>query len=114
MDDPVQAYLDAIPPEHRRMFDRMHHLVTEQFPDAGLVLSYQMPTFTVGAHRLHVGVWKHGLSLYGWGRGQDGGFAERHPELRTGKGTLQLRPAAFAALTDDELRELVRSVLGER
>jgi hypothetical protein len=31
-----------------------------------VVLSYQMPSYKVGARRLYLGIWKHGLSLYGW------------------------------------------------
>ena len=43
------------------------------------------------------------LSIYGWGQGGDGGFVERHPELRKSKGTIQLSEASAAALADDEL-----------
>ena len=35
-------------------------------PEADVALSYAMPTYQVGTNRLHVGVWKHGVSLYGW------------------------------------------------
>jgi len=56
-------------------------------------------------------VWKHGVSLYGWGHDRDGGFSARHPELTTSKGTIQLRPAAAARIPDGELRELVRAAL---
>src|ERR671917_2831735 len=87
VDDDVQAYVDAIPPEHRPLFDRVHGLVLAVRPDAEVRLSYGMPTYVAGRSRLHVGVWRHGVSLYGWSEGADGGFAERHPELLYGKGT---------------------------
>ncbi len=51
------------------------------------------------------------MSLYGWQAGRDAGFSERHPELDSGKGTLRLTHAAAAAISDDELRELVRTTL---
>ncbi len=54
--------------------------------------------------------WKHGLSVYGWAYGRDGGFAERHPELDNGKGTLKL--PLGRELDDEELRALVAGALG--
>ena len=112
MDDAVRGYIDAIALEYRPLFDRIHRLVLEANPEAALVLSYQMPTFTVGRHRLYVGVWKHGLSFYGWKQGCDAGFTGRHPELVSSKGTIQLRPDDAARIPDDELRDLARACLG--
>jgi uncharacterized protein YdhG (YjbR/CyaY superfamily) len=111
MDDAVRDYIDAMAPEHRALFDRLHRLILEAHPDAAVLLSYQIPTYKVDRRRLYVGVWKHGLSIYGWEQGRDAGFTARHPELRTGKGTIRLRPADAAGIPDDELRGLVRAVL---
>jgi uncharacterized protein YdhG (YjbR/CyaY superfamily) len=111
MDDAVRDYIDAIAPEHRPLFDRLHRLILEVHPDAAVVLSYQIPTYKVGRRRLFVGVWRHGVSVYGWQEGRDGGFAARHPELRTSTGTIRLRPDDAAAIGDDELRDLVRAAL---
>jgi len=98
MDHAVRAYIDAIPSEHRPLFDRLHRLVLEAHPEAAVVLSYQMPTYKVGRNRLFLGVWKHGVSVYGWQQGRDAGFTDRHPELRTSKGTIRLRPETAAAI----------------
>jgi uncharacterized protein YdhG (YjbR/CyaY superfamily) len=112
MDDAVRAYVDAIAPEHRPLFDRLHRLILEVHPDAAVALSYQMPTYRVGSRRLYVGTWRHGVSVYGWKRGGDGGFTDRHPELRTSTGTIRLRPADADRISEDELRDLVRAALG--
>jgi uncharacterized protein YdhG (YjbR/CyaY superfamily) len=111
MDDAVRAYVEAIAPEHRALFDRLHRLVLEAHPDAAVVLSYQMPTYKVGRQRLFLGVWKHGVSVYGWQEGRDAGFSDRHPELVTGKGTIRLRPTDAARIGDDEFRDLARAAL---
>ncbi len=110
MEPAAQAYVDDIAAPTRPLFDRLHRLVLDLHPDADVVLSYRMPTFVVGARRLHVGAWRHGLSLYGWESGRDAGFAARHPELDSGKGTLKLTHRAAAELGDDELRDLLRAV----
>jgi uncharacterized protein YdhG (YjbR/CyaY superfamily) len=111
MDEAVQAYIDGIAAEHRPLFDRLHRLILAVHPDADVVLSYTIPTYKVGKRRLHVGVWKHGLSIYGWQRGREDAFTSRHPALKTSKGTLQLRSEDAAAIPDDELSDLVRAAL---
>jgi uncharacterized protein YdhG (YjbR/CyaY superfamily) len=111
MDDAVRSYIDAIAPEHRPLFDRLHGLILEVHPDVTVVLSYQMPTYKVGRNRLFLGVWKHGVSVYGWRQGQDAGFTDRHPGLRSSKGTIKLRPEDATTISDDELRALFRSAL---
>ena len=111
-DADVQAYVDAVPPERRPLFDRVDALIGEAFPDVRTTISYAMPTYVVGRHRLYVGVWRHGLSFYGWNSGRDGGLSERHPELVSGSGTLRLTFRVAGRITDDELRAFVRATLG--
>jgi uncharacterized protein YdhG (YjbR/CyaY superfamily) len=113
MDDAVRGYVDAIPEDHRPLFDRVSRSIAEAAPQAEVVLSYGMPTYRIGRRRLHVGVWQHGVSLYGWQEGNDGGFVERHPDLRSGAGTIRLRPEDADAIDDEELRSFASAVLGE-
>ncbi len=111
MGEGVQGYIDGIAEEHRPLFDRLHRLIMAAHPEATVVLSYKMPTYTVGNRRLHVGVWKHGLSVYGWPQGSEDAFIARHPGLRTSKGTLHLRPEDATAIPDHELTALVQAAL---
>ena len=111
MDEAVRSYIDGIDPAHRPLFDRVHRLIMAAHPDATVVLSYRIPTYKVGRRCLYVGAWQHGISIYGWGQGHDGGFTARHPELRTSKGTIKLRPQDAAAIADDELLGLVSAAL---
>lgn len=112
MDDAVRAYIEAIAPEHRPLFDRIHRLILEVQPDAAVVLSYEMPTYKVGRRRLFVGTWKHGVSMYGWQEKGDAGFTDRHPELKSGRGTIRLSSDAAAGIPDQEFRDLASAVLG--
>lgn len=111
VDEQVQGYIDAIAPGHRALFDRIHRLTLQAYPDAAVVLSYHIPTYKLGRRRLYVGAWKHGISLYGWDQDRDGGFLTRHPELKSGRGTIRLRPEDAGAISDDEFRDLVRAAL---
>jgi uncharacterized protein YdhG (YjbR/CyaY superfamily) len=111
VDEAVQAYIEAIPPGHRPLFDRLHRLVLDAYPDATVVLSYRMPTYRVGRRRLFLAAWAHGVSLYGWSGDAAAGFLDRHPELKTSKGTIRLRPDDAARISDAELLELVHAAL---
>ena len=77
-----------------------------------MVMLYKMPAYKVGGRRLFIGAWKHGVSMYGWSKDGDAGFTARHPELKTGAGTIQLRPEDAAGIPDEEFRDLIRAVLG--
>lgn len=110
-DDGVREYIDAISGEHRPSFDRLQRLILAARPDAAVSLSYWIPTYTVGERRLYVRVWKHGQSVYGLQADRDDGFGARHPELRTSKGTFQLRPDELAAIADEEWIDVVRAAL---
>jgi uncharacterized protein YdhG (YjbR/CyaY superfamily) len=110
-DDAVRGYVEGIDAEHRPLFDRVHRLVLATAPDAAVSISYGIPTYRVGRRRLYVGAWAHGISLYGWRAGGDGGFVGRHPELVAGKGTIRLTPADIERVGDAELAGLVRATL---
>jgi hypothetical protein len=56
-------------------------------------------------------VWAHGVSLYGWPQGRDGGFADRHRNLLSGKATLRIRPQDATAISDEEFSGLIRAAL---
>jgi uncharacterized protein YdhG (YjbR/CyaY superfamily) len=111
MDPDVAAYIAAIPPGHRPLFDRVQRLILEVCPDAEVALAYKMPTYKVGKRRLHLATWKHGVSIYGWKAHGDGGLTRRHPELQSSTGTIQLRADRTSIVSDDEIRALVRSAL---
>ena len=114
VDEQVRAYIDGIDEEHRPLFDRVHRLILEARPEAEIGFSYKMPTYKAGGHRMLLAVWKHGVSIYGVGEDRDAGFLARRPELKTSRGTIQLRPADAARISDDELRDMARAALGDR
>ena len=111
MDPDVAAYIGAIAPEQRPLFDRLHGIVLAEHPHADVALSYGMPAYRVGRRRLILGVWKHGVSVYGWRADRDGGFVARHPRLSSGKGTIRIRPREAEGISDEELRALLGGAL---
>jgi hypothetical protein len=111
VDEGVAAYIAALTPAQRPLFDRLHTIVLHEHPDAEVALSYGMPGYRVGRRRLNLGAWKHGVSVYGWRGDNDGGFTERHPELWNRKGTIRIRPQDAEGITDEDLRGLLGGAL---
>ena len=111
MDSDVLQYVDQIAGEHRALFDRVNGLILAAYPDVVVKLSYTMPSYWRGRRKLYVGVWNHGLSVYGWPQGTEADFVARHPGLKTSKGTIQIRPRDAAGISDDDLLELVHAAL---
>lgn len=112
VDEDVRDYIDAIPAGHRPLFDRLHGLILRVRPDVTVVMSYKMPTYKAGGRRVLLAAWRHGISVYGWRKDDDGGFVGRHPAVKTSTGTIRLRPEDAAAISDEEFLGLFRGALG--
>ena len=111
MDEGVAEYIEALSPQQRPLFDRLHAIVLDEHPEAEVALAYGMPAYRVGKRRLNIGVWKHGVSVYGWRGDNDGGFVARHPTLSSEKGTIRIRPRDAEGISDEELRALLGGAL---
>lgn len=109
----VQTYVEAMPTEYRPLLHRLERLIEETHPHLSPQISYNMLCWRTGHHRLYVGSWKHGLSIYGWSQGRETPVTDRHPGLKTSKGTIRLTQAKAAELTDDDLRTLILAALTE-
>ena len=114
MDPAVATYIENISPEFRPLFDRLHGLILKAHPDAAMKISYGIPTYKVGKRRMYLGAFKDHISIFGWQDDHDDGFVERHPELRTGRGTIQLTNAAAKKITNKEFTALIKAALAEK
>ena len=112
MDAAAREYIDGIDPANRPLFDRIDGLILGQFPDAEVGFAYKMPVYRVGGRSLNVGVWTHGVSLYGAHDEDAPTLLARHPELSSGRGTLRIPRKVADDVTDPELIEVIRAVLG--
>ena len=112
MDDAVREYIDAIAPEHRPLFDRLHRLILEVQPDVAVVLSYQIPTHLQGwpptPVRRRVEARSVDLRLGARPRRR---LHRPPPRGQDEQGDIQLRPEDAAAIPDEEFRNLIHAVL---
>lgn len=108
-DPRVDAYLAALPPEHRILLEDLRQRVAALAPEAVETISYGMPTFKVGDRfLLSYAGWKDHCSLYGL----DAARAGASHGYKGTKGTLHFSPAQ--PLADDLLHDLVERRLAAR
>lgn len=91
MNEGVQRYVDAIPEGSRPLFDKLHALIMALYPEAEVVISYQIPTYKAKAGWVALGRWKDGVSLYTNGPQHIAEFKARYPAMKTGKGSINFK-----------------------
>ena len=109
MDEAVQRYVEAIPAEQRPLFDRLQSLILELYPDAEVVISYQVPTYKAKGGRVSLGLWKSGVSLYTTDPRHIEDFKTRHPAVKTGKASLNF--TLTDELPDQDVRDVVKRAM---
>jgi len=109
MRDEVNRFFDQAPADRRPMLDQLHNLIIEMYPEADLVLSYQVPTYRVGKGWVALGYWKGGVSMYTNNPRYIEDVKEKHPELNTGKASVQFKLGEELPL--DDIRQVVRRAI---
>jgi uncharacterized protein YdhG (YjbR/CyaY superfamily) len=82
----VDEYIAAQPPEARARLNELRAAVRAAVPQAAEVISYGMPTYTLGERRVHFGAAKRHCALYGSATDL---FPDELKQLKTLKGTVQ-------------------------
>ena len=106
MDPAVQRYVDAIPERQRALFDRLQALILGLYPNAETSISYGIPTYKVGRRRVYLGLWKGGVSLHAVPVEE---FKQRHPSIKTGKGSLNFKVAD--EVPEADVRDIIKQAI---
>jgi uncharacterized protein YdhG (YjbR/CyaY superfamily) len=111
-DPAVDAYLAALPDQHRTTLQHVRQLIREEAPDAVECISYEMPTFKFnGRVLMHYAGFTNHCSIFGMTRSAFDKFKEELKEYKTSTGTIQF--TAEKPLPDRMLREIVRLKMSE-
>jgi uncharacterized protein YdhG (YjbR/CyaY superfamily) len=103
----VQAYIDALDPDHRRLFDHLHRLILDEQPEANVVISYQIPLYKVGSRHVGLNAGRpDGVTLTTTSPDHIDAFRTRHPRFKTSKASIQFR--LDDELPDDDIRDVIR------
>ncbi len=103
----VQAYVDALDPPHRRLFDHLQRLILDELPDAEVVIAYQIPMYKVGRRRVGLNAGRaDGITLTTTSPDHIEAFKRRHPTFKTNKASIQF--GLDDEIPDDDVRDVVR------
>lgn len=101
----VPDYLAALPESTREAMDEIRTAIREIAPDARETISYNIPCWVIGKHRIYVAAWKQHLSLYPVGEATASAIPGVAPYL-AGRGTMQIPLAK--PLPIELIRDVVR------
>jgi uncharacterized protein YdhG (YjbR/CyaY superfamily) len=101
--------MDEIPEDRRPLFDRLQGLILSLYPDASVVISYGVPTYKAKSGWVSLGYWKEGVSLYTNGPHHIDPFREKHPDIKTGKGSINFKLSDKIPVAD--LKKVIRHAI---
>jgi uncharacterized protein YdhG (YjbR/CyaY superfamily) len=84
-------YLEEIPANRKERFTKLLKLVTGLYPDAKLSMKFKMPTFTKADGWVALANQKSYISLYTCSAEHLKEFKKKYPDVKTGKGCVNIR-----------------------
>ncbi|MBN2828933.1 MAG: DUF1801 domain-containing protein [Candidatus Cloacimonetes bacterium] len=109
MNNGVQEYIDKVEDNRKELFYKLQDLILRLFPESERRISYQVVVYQIPTGNVWLGYWKHGVSLYTGFISKIAEFKEKYPDIKTGKGCLNLK------MTDEipwqEIEDLVSFVM---
>ena len=109
MNEEVTRYLEAVPEARRPLVERLHTLIVNLYPEAAIDMSYRMPTYKIGEGWVAVANQKRYVSLYTCGAHHLADFKKRYPDIRTGKGCINLKPTD--SVSDSALKRVIEHAI---
>ena len=109
MDLEVKDYFQAAPDIRKERLEQLHEMIMGLYPDAEVSMKYKMPTYQVGDGWVAIANQKHYLSVYTCGAHHLVLFKEKHPEIKTGKGCINLKPSDLLPIED--LQQVIRHAM---
>lgn len=109
--EPIQRYMDEVPPEHRAALVRLRRTIRAAAPEAEEVLSYKMPAFRLKGMLVYYASFKDHCSFFVGSSTVRARFSEELKPFETGKGTLQFTPDS--PIPSDLITRLVKARVAE-
>jgi len=108
----LEIYLQEIPGHRIERFTSILNLIREMYPDASESMKYHMPTFESDAGWIAIGNKKNYISVYTCMEKHITPFKALYPEVKTGKGCINLRDKDVISLAG--LKPVIKSAMEYR
>ncbi len=103
-----QQYFDTADDDRKARLFVLHNLIVSLYSNAEMVISYGIPMYKLPTGRIGIGYWKGGVSLYTT-ENNFVDFREKHPHLKTSKGTINFKTAD--AIPEADLKEVIKRAM---
>jgi uncharacterized protein YdhG (YjbR/CyaY superfamily) len=91
MKSEVQNYIVQVTDERRLLFLKLQSLIYNLYPNAVASISYGIVKYSLPSGWGFLGYWKEGVSLYTGYIKALPDFVSKHPQIKTGKGSIKLK-----------------------
>jgi len=107
----VEDYLRDQPEPRARRLREIRALIERLYPEARMSMRYRMPTFEWNGGWVAVANQKHYVSLYTCSAEHLEEFRRTHPDIKTGKGCINIRDRDD--LPAEDLEPVIRSAMSK-
>jgi len=107
MNPEVQDYFDALPPERKTVLLQLHEFILSLDPGARVLIWYRMPTYRSHKGWVSIANQPKFISLYTDSADHLAAYKTRHPKVKTGVGSINLK--VDEPLPFDDLKEIILS-----
>ena len=108
----LTEYIENVQENRRERFDGIMALIGRMYPKAELSMKYRMPTWELDDGWIALANQKQYISVYTCGEVHLAAFKALHPEVKTGKGCINIRNKDAFSL--DDLAIVVSSAMENR
>jgi uncharacterized protein YdhG (YjbR/CyaY superfamily) len=91
MIDAVETYIQSVSDDRKHLFLRLQAMIYEKYSKVEVKISYGIPKYTHQEGWIYLGYWKKGVSLYTGIVEELAVFKAKHPSIKTGKGSINLK-----------------------
>jgi uncharacterized protein YdhG (YjbR/CyaY superfamily) len=111
MNEEVQSYIEAASEDRKSLFDQLHALIMGLYPNAEIVMSYQIPTYKAKSGWVALGYWKEGVSLYTNSAHHIAEFKAKYPAIKTGKASINFKITDAVPMI--ALKKVIKQAIGQ-
>jgi uncharacterized protein YdhG (YjbR/CyaY superfamily) len=112
MDKQVQDYIKKIPKAQRPLFDKLESIILDLYPDADVVLYYNIPTYKSNTGQVSLAVQPKHVGLYTTGAENLVKFKEKYPKMKTGKASVTFTSVDEIPIAG--VKQVINSAMGKK
>ncbi|MGH7726002.1 MAG: DUF1801 domain-containing protein [Candidatus Eiseniibacteriota bacterium] len=95
----VERVISTVPKDRKLLFDRLHALIMDLYPNAEIGISYRIPTYRAKSGWVALSCGNSGVSLFTNGPHHLAEFKAKNPNIKTGRASITLEVSDVLPVT---------------